>query len=61
MVQAIPLALTGGLLLGAPLLRTQLLDALSAQGCECSPVILVDQPAMGAVRLARELALQESI
>jgi N-acetylglucosamine kinase-like BadF-type ATPase len=60
MAQPIPLALTGGLLLGAPLLRTQLLNALSVQGCECSPVILVDQPVMGAVRFARELALQES-
>ena len=61
MVQAIPLALTGGLLLGAPLVRAHLLDALSAQGCDCAPVILVDQPVVGAVRLARELALQASI
>lgn len=61
MTQAIPLALTGGLLLGAPLLRAHVLEALSAHGCDCAPVIVVDQPALGAVRLARELALQEPI
>ncbi len=61
MTQAIPLALTGGLLLGAPLLRTHVLDALSARGGEYAPVTIVDQPVVGAVRLARELALQESI
>ncbi len=61
MAQAIPLALTGGLLLGAPLLRAHVIDALGAHGCEYTPVTLVDQPVLGAVRLARELALQESI
>jgi N-acetylglucosamine kinase-like BadF-type ATPase len=61
MVQAMPLALTGGLLLGAPLVRAHLLDALGARGCECAPVIVVDRPVVGAVRLARQLALQESI
>ena len=61
MTQAIPLALTGGLLLGAPLLRTHVLDALSARGGEYAPVIVVDQPVVGAVHLAQELALQESI
>ncbi|MBI5567580.1 MAG: BadF/BadG/BcrA/BcrD type ATPase [Chloroflexi bacterium] len=61
MTQAIPLALTGGLLLGAPLLRAHVIDALGAQGCEYAPVIVVDQPVLGAVRLAQELALRESI
>ncbi|MBP7687409.1 MAG: hypothetical protein KA765_05865 [Thermoflexales bacterium] len=61
MTQAIPLALTGGLLLGAPLLRAHVIDALGAHGCEYTPVTLIDQPVLGGVRLARELALQESI
>jgi N-acetylglucosamine kinase-like BadF-type ATPase len=53
---AFPLALTGGLLLGAEFLRKRLLEELEALGCECAPVELVPQPALGAVRLAVELA-----
>ncbi len=53
--EPIPLALTGGVLLGAGGVRVKLLDALRAAGWRYEPVNLVDQPARGAVRLAHEL------
>lgn len=52
-----PLALTGGLLLGAEYYRRQLIQALQEQECGCEPITLVHKPVLGAVRLARELAL----
>lgn len=52
-----PLALTGGLLLGAEFYRALFLRATSALGCACQPIALVHDPVKGAVRLARELAL----
>lgn len=61
MTSPIPLALTGGLLLGAALVREQLMLALGAQAAAYAPVLTVDQPVLGAVRLARELALQEAL
>lgn len=50
-----PLALTGGLLLGAEFYRNKLLEALRLHGCVCAPIELVREPVLGAVRLAREL------
>jgi N-acetylglucosamine kinase-like BadF-type ATPase len=54
---AFPLALTGGVLLGAEFYRAQFLRALENENCLCAPIELVPQPVVGAVRLARELAL----
>lgn len=51
-----PLALTGGLMLGAEFYRAQFLHATAELGCICAPVELVLDPVKGAVRLARELA-----
>lgn len=51
-----PLALTGGLILGAEFLREQLWRALERHHCECAPVELVRHPVRGAVRLALALA-----
>jgi len=51
-----PLALTGGLLLGSPLLRESLIGELEREGYRASPIHLVHEPILGAVRLARELA-----
>lgn len=61
MTSPVPLALTGGLLLGASLVRQHLLAALGEQATDYAPVLTVDQPVLGAVRLARELALQEAL
>jgi N-acetylglucosamine kinase-like BadF-type ATPase len=52
----IPLALSGGLLLQAESLRTRLLAELRSRAGNFSPVALVHEPAIGAVRLAVELA-----
>ncbi len=54
---AFPLALTGGVLLGAEFYRAQFFHALENADCHCAPIELVYQPVVGAVRLARELAL----
>lgn len=51
-----PLALTGGLVLGAEFLRQQLWRALESHHCECAPIELVHHPVRGAVRLALDLA-----
>lgn len=51
-----PLALTGGLLLGAEFYRNKLSDALREYECECAPVELAPEPVLGAVRLAVEIA-----
>jgi N-acetylglucosamine kinase-like BadF-type ATPase len=50
-----PLALTGGLLLGAELYREIFLRALRQHACVCAPIALVHEPVRGAVRLARAL------
>jgi N-acetylglucosamine kinase-like BadF-type ATPase len=52
----IPLALTGGLILNAALLRTEVLRTAYARGLNFQPVTLVHDPVRGAVRLALELA-----
>lgn len=51
--QEFPLALTGGLILGAALYRETFLRALERVNCRCAPVELVHDPVFGAVRLAR--------
>jgi N-acetylglucosamine kinase-like BadF-type ATPase len=51
--EAFPLAMTGGLLIGADILRGMFLQAVAARGCQCDPVELVREPALGAVRLAQ--------
>ncbi|HZQ05347.1 MAG TPA: BadF/BadG/BcrA/BcrD ATPase family protein [Anaerolineae bacterium] len=53
---AFPLALTGGLLLGSLFLREKLIGELEREGGRASPIELVHEPIVGAVRLARELA-----
>ncbi len=52
--EEIPLALTGGFVLGAELVRARLLDALEAHGY-CFTVGLVHEPVSGAVRLAHRV------
>jgi N-acetylglucosamine kinase-like BadF-type ATPase len=51
----LPLALTGGAILGNANYRQQFLDAVAARGLRVDPVTLVHDPAEGAVRIARSL------
>lgn len=51
----VPLALGGGLLVGAPRIQRELLQACRGQEHEFSPVGLVPEPVDGAVILARRL------
>ncbi len=53
--EAIPLALTGGLLLGAESVRERLLAELKSRGCVLASVKLVHEPVVGAVRIAQKL------
>ena len=50
-----PLALTGGLVLGAEIVRVYLLRAADARGLKFSSVALVNEPLKGAVRMAGEM------
>jgi len=50
-----PLALTGGLVLGAEIVRAQLLKAAEARSLKFSSVELVREPIKGAVRMAVEM------
>jgi N-acetylglucosamine kinase-like BadF-type ATPase len=50
--EKIPLALTGGLLLQAESLRADLLTELKNRGDHFSPIGLVHEPVIGAIRLA---------
>lgn len=52
---AIPLGLAGGLVTKSDLMRRSVLDAAYARGLCLTPVALVDQPAIGAIRLAQRL------
>lgn len=54
--EAIPLALSGGLLLSAELVRERLLAELKSRGCILASVELVHEPVVGAVRIAQKLA-----
>ena len=51
---AVPLALAGGMLLGYEPLRVGVVDGLRRRGINAEPIQLVTEPALGAVRLARE-------
>jgi N-acetylglucosamine kinase-like BadF-type ATPase len=53
---AIPLSLTGGLLLQAESLRQRVLAELEKQIGHFAPVTLVEQPVLGAVRIAMRVA-----
>jgi N-acetylglucosamine kinase-like BadF-type ATPase len=53
--EKIPLALAGGLLLEAELLQTSLRAELTRRGDAFSPIVLVREPVVGAVRIAAEL------
>jgi N-acetylmuramic acid 6-phosphate etherase len=53
--QRVPLAITGGALLKGENYRQQFLGALRAAGVNADPVTLVEEPALGAVRIARQL------
>jgi N-acetylmuramic acid 6-phosphate etherase len=50
--QPVPLALAGGLLLASSSYRRQVLEAAAQRGLRPEPVGLVEEPALGAVRLA---------
>ncbi len=52
--EEIPIALTGGLILGCDLARARLLDALEQRGLRFK-IELVNEPVAGAVRLAQKL------
>jgi len=51
----VPLALTGGAILNDEDYREIFLNCLRTHGVEPDPVALVDEPAIGAVRVARRL------
>ena len=53
--EPIPLAMTGGLLLSAELVRKKLFAALQSSGFSFSPTELVHEPVAGAVRIATKL------
>jgi N-acetylmuramic acid 6-phosphate etherase len=53
--ERVPVAITGGALLKGESYRQQFLDALRVAGVNPEPVALVDEPAQGAVRIARKL------
>src|SRR5439155_26522816 len=48
----VPLALAGGVLLASSSYRQRVLDAVAAGGIQTDPINLVEEPAVGAVRLA---------
>jgi N-acetylglucosamine kinase-like BadF-type ATPase len=54
----LPLALSGSVILRSPLLHAALCETLSARGYRADPVTPVDDPAYGALRLARDLLSQ---
>jgi N-acetylglucosamine kinase-like BadF-type ATPase len=51
----LPVALAGGLLLGSEGYRRRVLDGLRTRGVQPDPVMLVQEPALGAVRIAASL------
>ncbi len=52
----LPLAITGGVILNSESYRRQFLDALANAGVDAEPVTPVEEPAEGAIRIARRLA-----
>jgi N-acetylmuramic acid 6-phosphate etherase len=53
--EAIPIALTGGLMLNAMTYRERFLSALAGRGIRAKDVLSVSEPAEGAIRIALEL------
>ena len=49
---AVPVALSGGVLLASSTYRERVLSAMRAMGIRAEPVCRVDEPAAGAIRLA---------
>jgi N-acetylglucosamine kinase-like BadF-type ATPase len=54
----IPTALSGGLFLHSGMYRTRFLEYLRQEGVHPDPVTLVEEPARGAVLLARQLCIE---
>ncbi len=54
--EQLPLALGGGLLLNDPRYRQQFLESLQRQGLHPEPVRIVEEPALGALVLAQQMA-----
>jgi N-acetylmuramic acid 6-phosphate etherase len=52
--EAVPLALTGGILIHSPLLRARLDDELQTRGLLVGPVAIVTEPVRGALIMARQ-------
>ncbi len=57
--EPLPLALGGGLLINDPHYRQQFLESLHRHGLRPEPVQIVDEPALGAVVLARQMAVRD--
>jgi N-acetylmuramic acid 6-phosphate etherase len=55
----VPLALSGGLLLGSPVYQRRVLESLHLRGVAGEPITPVQEPAEGALRLARRQMLKE--
>jgi N-acetylglucosamine kinase-like BadF-type ATPase len=55
MAAPLPLALSGSMILNTALLREALCAALDARGFHAEPITPVEEPALGALRLARDL------
>lgn len=51
----LPLALTGGVILGSPWFRHCFLELLQIHGVKPEPITLVTEPALGAITIARTL------
>jgi N-acetylmuramic acid 6-phosphate etherase len=51
----IPLALAGSVVLKTPMLQAAMCETLASRGRPADPVIMVEDPALGAIRLARDL------
>jgi N-acetylglucosamine kinase-like BadF-type ATPase len=58
--EAIPLAMTGGLLIETETLRTRLVEIAQQRGYHFSPVALVLHPVMGAVKIALQISCQKA-
>jgi len=58
-LDALPLAVTGGAILNSASYRQRFVAALRANGLNPEPVTLVDDPAIGALRVAKRLVSKE--
>lgn len=59
--EGLPVALTGGVILGSDTFRRVYLSELQQAGIEPKPMTLVKDPTVGAVRLARQLLTGQSL